>query len=41
MRVPPAPVNGALAMMLGAEAAVSRRVPMPAGSSVLVVARKP
>jgi len=28
-------------MMLGAEAAVSRRIPMPAGSSVLVVARKP
>jgi hypothetical protein len=41
MRVPPAPVNGALAMMLGAEAAISRRFPMPAGSSVLVVARKP
>jgi SAM-dependent methyltransferase len=41
MRVPPAPINTVLTMMLGAEAAVSRRIPMPAGSSVLVVARKP
>ena len=41
MRVPPAPINGALATMLAGEAAISRHVPMPAGSSVLVVARKP
>ena len=41
MRVPPAPINGALTMLLAAEAAISRRIPMPAGSSVLVVARRP
>jgi SAM-dependent methyltransferase len=41
MRVPPAPINRALTMVLGAEAVISRRIPMPAGSSVLVVARKP
>lgn len=41
MQVPPPPINGALTMMLRAEAAISRRIPMPAGSSVLVVARKP
>ena len=41
MRVPFPPINGALTMLLGAEAAISRRIPMPAGSSVLVVARKP
>jgi ubiquinone/menaquinone biosynthesis C-methylase UbiE len=38
--VPPAPVNAALATMLRAEAALSRRVPMPIGSSLLVVATK-
>jgi ubiquinone/menaquinone biosynthesis C-methylase UbiE len=41
MHVPPAPVNDALTWLLGAEAAVSRYVPMPIGSSLLVVARKP
>jgi SAM-dependent methyltransferase len=41
MHVPPAPLNGALALMLRGEARLSRRVPMPVGSSVLVVARKP
>ena len=41
MSIPPAPVNAALTSMLGIEAAVSRLVPMPVGSSVLVVARKP
>jgi hypothetical protein len=38
--VPPAPVNAALATVLRAEAAVSRRLPMPIGSSLLVVASK-
>ena len=41
MRVPAAPINAALTWMLGGEAAISRRIPMPVGSSVLVVARKP
>jgi ubiquinone/menaquinone biosynthesis C-methylase UbiE len=42
MNVPPAPVNVALSWMLRAEAAITRRVPLaPAGSSVMVVARKP
>ena len=42
MNVPAAPVNGALTWMLRAEAAITRRVPLaPAGSSVLLVARKP
>jgi len=40
MNVPAAPINTALTWMLGAEAALSRRIPMPVGSSVLVVARK-
>jgi ubiquinone/menaquinone biosynthesis C-methylase UbiE len=38
--VPPGPVNAALATVLRAEAAVSRRVPMPIGSSLLIVATK-
>jgi SAM-dependent methyltransferase len=41
MRVPPAPINTALTWMLSGEAALSRRIPMPVGSSVLVVALKP
>ena len=41
MRVPAAPINAALAGMLAVEAALSRRIPMPVGSSVLVVAVKP
>jgi ubiquinone/menaquinone biosynthesis C-methylase UbiE len=41
MRVPAAPINTALTWMLSGEAAISRRIPMPLGSSVLVVARKP
>jgi SAM-dependent methyltransferase len=41
MRVPAAPINAALTWMLNGEAAISRRIPMPVGSSVLVVARKP
>jgi len=40
MQVPPAPVNTALTWMLSGEAALSRRLPMPVGSSVLVVAGK-
>jgi len=41
MRVPAAPINTALTWMLSGEAALSRRIPMPVGSSVLVVAMKP
>jgi SAM-dependent methyltransferase len=41
MQVPAAPINNALTWMLTAEAALSRRIPMPVGSSVLVVAVKP
>jgi len=41
MRVPAAPINSALTGMLAVEAALSRRIPMPVGSSVLVVAVKP
>jgi len=40
MRVPAAPINAALTWMLSGEAALSRRIPMPVGSSVLVVAVK-
>jgi hypothetical protein len=41
MRVPAAPVNATLTGILAVEAALSRRIPMPVGSSVLVVAAKP
>src|ERR1041384_2633907 len=41
MTIPAAPINGALTAVLAAEAAVSRRIPMPARRSVLVVAAKP
>jgi hypothetical protein len=41
MRVPAAPINATLTGMLAVEAALSRRIPMPVGSSVLVVAVKP
>jgi SAM-dependent methyltransferase len=40
IRVPPAPVNAALTWLVSGEAAVARHVPMPIGSSLLVVARK-
>ena len=40
MRVPSAPINSALTGILAVEAALSRRIPMPVGSSVLVVAGK-
>jgi hypothetical protein len=39
--VPVAPVNVALSGVLRAEAALARRIPMPFGSSLLLVARKP
>jgi SAM-dependent methyltransferase len=39
--VPMAPVNAALTGVVLAEAALARRLPMPIGSSLLVVARKP
>lgn len=39
--VPPPPVNALLTMVVSAEARVAARVPMPVGSSLLVVARKP
>ena len=39
--VPSPPVNVTLAWVLRQEAAVAQRVPMPFGSSLLVVARKP
>lgn len=40
MNVPPAPLNAALTWVLQGEAAVSRYVPMPFGSSLMVVAVK-
>jgi SAM-dependent methyltransferase len=39
--VPAAPVNAALSALLAGEAALARRVPMPIGSSLLVVGTKP
>jgi SAM-dependent methyltransferase len=39
--VPAAPINAALTWLVRMEAAIARRVPMPIGSSLLVVARKP
>lgn len=39
--VPWTPVNVALMRLLDAEAAMSRYVPMPIGSSIIIVARKP
>jgi hypothetical protein len=41
MDVPWAPVNAALMLLLDGEAALSRHVPMPIGTSLIVVARKP
>ena len=40
IRVPVAPVNALLTGLVSAEAALARHVPMPIGSSLLVVARK-
>ena len=39
--VPAAPINAALTTLVTGEAALARRVPMPIGSSLLVIARKP
>ena len=39
--IPPAPVNSALSALLAVEAALVRVVPMPFGSSLLCLARKP
>jgi SAM-dependent methyltransferase len=39
--VPPAPVNALLSAALAAEAALARAIPMPFGSSLLCLARKP
>ena len=41
LHVPPAPVNAILSGLVKAEAALARWLPMPFGSSLLVVARKP
>ncbi|MEQ1759552.1 MAG: class I SAM-dependent methyltransferase [Vicinamibacterales bacterium] len=39
--VPPAPVNAVLSAVVLAEASLARIVPMPFGSTLLVIARKP
>ena len=39
--VPAAPVNAVLTALVRGEAALARRIPMPVGSSLLVVGRKP
>ena len=41
LHVPPEPINAALTWLVEREAALSRRLPMPIGSSLLIVARKP
>lgn len=41
LHVPPEPINAALTWLVKKEAALSRRLPMPIGSSLLIVARKP
>ena len=41
LQVPMAPINGALTWLVNGEAALARRVPMPFGSSLMIVARKP
>jgi SAM-dependent methyltransferase len=41
MAVPPAPINTVLTWMVTGEAAVAKHLPMPIGTSLLVVARKP
>ena len=41
LNVPPAVVNAVLTGLVNGEAALARRLPMPFGSSLLVVARKP
>jgi hypothetical protein len=39
--VPAAPLNALLTAVVSAEASLARRVPMPIGSSLLVIGRKP
>ena len=41
LAVPPAPINAVLTGLVRGEAALGRRLPLPLGSSLLVVARKP
>ena len=41
LEVPAAPINDALTWLVEREAALARRFPMPIGSSLLIVARKP
>ena len=41
LHVPPEPINAALTWLVEREAALSRRLPMPIGSSLLIVAKKP
>jgi len=41
LTVPPAPLNAILAGLVRGEAALARRVALPFGSSLLIVARKP
>ena len=41
LNVPPPPVNAILSGLVRGEAALARHLPMPFGSSLLVVARKP
>ena len=40
LTVPPAPINALLSLLVKGEAALARRVPMPFGSSLLIVAKK-
>ena len=41
LTVPPAPINALLSALVRGEAALARRVPMPFGSSLVIVGRKP
>ena len=41
LTVPPAPINALLTGLVRGEAALARRLPLPFGSSLLIVARKP
>jgi SAM-dependent methyltransferase len=41
IKVPPAPINGALTLALGVEALALRALDMPFGSSLICLARKP
>lgn len=41
LTVPPAPINAVLSGIVQGEAALARRIPIPFGSSLMIVARKP